>query len=545
MAILAAGREAFNSSPSKLGRKGRFLESVEPIRASYRAGRLELRPALLASEDGELRWEGVAELPAEDPLEPRGIRTTFRASGEGLALGLLPLPLEPSLQGQLSLEAEIAGTLAQPQGAVSWTVQSLQVGRFRLDRWDGSLLVDASGVRIPGWQLESFGNRLWIEGTLPVQVGWGDDGFWRTTGQPLAITCDSPAFQLDFLSLLIPAVREASGTARIDLAVEGTLSRPLLRGEMALENGTIVLGYNDLRIEELGGVLVAQGDRMQLQALGFRIGEGRYDLGGTELRLNGLRPQSLRTVLVFQKAALEAWLPPAALEKTPFHARATGTASILWNLEQWLRRRRPAGGLSAVQGAPRTGSRRARLRSGPPIAQYRSPTTGCRNDRPLKLAIQNGQVRIDDVVFRHDRRDPDPSRRPGDRSSAELWPEARGLDLTLLGELGTAPIARWLNDQLRPRLGLNAPIRIRGVTRFQATVQGSLSQPVVRASVEAAQPIVNRVALREVRAELLYSGEARPAAQRPPRRRGKPAPLLLRTGAGAAGPDSRRLPAPG
>lgn len=274
------------------------------VRGSFEDGVLNLLPLRLQVGEGLITFSGqlggnnlaaqlrVANFPIEELTD------------------LYPLPI--GVTGKLNGTATISGSRANPQA----------VGELSLV--DGSL----NGTQIETVRSEfgytnarlNFSARAAVSGPEPIRiVGNIPYRLPFATVYPnsneISLTVNVQNEGLAIVNLLVPQVAWQGGQGSVQLRAGGTLFRPQLTGEITLQNGTVAIQALPDPLTNVTGQIRLTGDRIQVQSL-----QGRY--GNGDVAVRGILP-------IF--ASLPATDPDAA---NPLSLDLTGISINLKGLYQ-------------------------------------------------------------------------------------------------------------------------------------------------------------------------------------------------------------------
>jgi translocation and assembly module TamB len=209
---------------------------------------------------------------------------------------LRDLPLEAGrlrrdrrlLDGELTWKVEGQGSLGAPTATAELGFRGLGPGdgahvdgQARVRYADGRHVLDASLKSTSGGSLDADGT-LALDLSLPaLRRGL------HPAEAPVQLRLHSVRFQPDFVATLVPWLRSVTGTLQIEGQATGTLGKPVLRGSLAWDDGSMgIIGFGlyqgiHLRasageerfaIEELSARV--QGGTVSLKLSGQRAGAG-------------------------------------------------------------------------------------------------------------------------------------------------------------------------------------------------------------------------------------------------------------------------------
>ena len=205
---------------------------------------------------------------------------------------LRDLPLESGrlrrdrrlLDGELSLKLQGQGSLGAPAATLELGFRGL--GPSDGAHVDGKAQIQyADGRHVLHATLQSTsGGSLDVDGRLDLDLSFPALRRGIHPGQaPLQARLHSVHFQPDFVASFVPWLRSVTGTLQIQGEASGTVGRPVLRGSLAWEDGSMgIIGYGLYQGIHLRAS--ASEDRFSIEELSARV------QGGTvSLKLDGQR----------------------------------------------------------------------------------------------------------------------------------------------------------------------------------------------------------------------------------------------------------------
>jgi autotransporter translocation and assembly factor TamB len=517
---------------------GRALENREAVVVAFDGGQIDVRQCELGDGRQRLAVSGQASANGRLSVEVRA-----DALDVGLFSGFFPPDM--ALEGRLDGGARLTGTAADPRFAADWQVAGGRIAHVLLDSFTGAVAYDGDALRASDWRLRSYGNTLAIAGEMPLDIRLASPGpLVRPRALPMRVSLDTAGFDLSFLSLVAPAVREASGVAEMHVAVEGTTSRPVLTGSVAVRAGRLVLAHNGMALDDVAVAVRAEGDAIQAPTLSFRVGSSEYRAGAVRVLMDGLRPRALDATLHMENAALESWA--AAPGESPITSSVTGHVSIHVALAEVLaaaatNRLRlnpsPAGPLETVLAASRYAVGAAVLQS----ARVDVGRYALLNSVPVLVAVERGHIEVGtprngpfasgsgaphpavvagdgrialNSVLATDLAPLEFSHPPGAPPGREatlharaVWDVGESLQARAGGTLGAAVLDDWLRARL-PQTDGTAPAGVRGSFAFDVEVTGTESVPRIGIAGRAANLSVGMVPIANVSVRAAVEGGA-------------------------------------
>lgn len=215
----------------------------------------------------------------------RGGEITGNLSLQNAALALARpwLPPDLALAGTVDAEADARIRGGEPDVTARINTSAGAISATDADGNDLTLLGFEAG-QITATLRDS---RLTVDGDLPLTAGGrvalavnAGDAANGLTGGPLSGTVDIAVPDLSVITRLTDEVEAFEGGLDGQLDLGGSLSRPELIGEVALEADRVALVTPGLELTAVRAALVGQGNRVQLDA-GATSGEGTVEAGGT------------------------------------------------------------------------------------------------------------------------------------------------------------------------------------------------------------------------------------------------------------------------
>jgi translocation and assembly module TamB len=248
--------------------RGQALRLVAPARVSFGDGVAvdRLRLALAGA---------TAEIAGK--LSPV-LDATFQARVPGSLAGLY----DPAYaaDGSLGLDATVRGTPARPTGTARLDISGLHLRQGpgqAVPPLNAQATAQLSGesARIQG-QARAGTAHLTLDGTAPL-----------ASGRPLDLRA-AGALDLALLDPLVsPAGRRVKGRVTLDARATGTLGAPRLAGQVSLAGGEVQDFAQGLRLTDLTGTALLQGDDVVIPGFTGHAGPGTVALSG---RVGALRP---------------------------------------------------------------------------------------------------------------------------------------------------------------------------------------------------------------------------------------------------------------
>ena len=176
-------------------------------------------------------------------------------------------------QSVLSAQGQVQWLDKQPTASLQLktTPGTLSAGELAFDYNHLELLLNFRNQRLSS-SLLFQSNQL---GIAKVEVAVDDIQKERKLSGNLALA----KLRLDFLTPFIPEVSAIDGTISAQTRLDGTLAKPLLYGDLILDQGLLSTRTEMVSITELTTRLKIQGDKGVIDGH-MMVGEGRLDVGG-------------------------------------------------------------------------------------------------------------------------------------------------------------------------------------------------------------------------------------------------------------------------
>lgn len=261
------------------------------------------RPARIAYDDtAGLRVEGLAlretggdgVLEAEGRLPFRGTADLrVRAAGVGLQQLRLLAPALPEAEGTLALDAVLRGPVTDPELRGALTVDSLVYGGVATDRVavgvqyaDGRLDADAAAL-LGGRQVLS------AEAVVPLSLSLADatPAFQLLRTEPLRAQLVADSLPLQVIAAATPGLGQGAGIISADVLVGGTPASPEVSGVAGVSGGALFVDLLGVRYEGIEARVALAEERIRIDTLIARTGDGAASLSGTIGIANPERPE--------------------------------------------------------------------------------------------------------------------------------------------------------------------------------------------------------------------------------------------------------------
>jgi translocation and assembly module TamB len=284
------------------------------------------------------------------------------------------------LAGRFDFATQVSGRLAEPEVGISLEVRDGRVGAVAFDALVANAFYKDGQFHVEQALLREDGHRIKGEGRLPF-----NPALRRLADRPMRFQITLEETTLGVLTLLTPAVREATGRLEGGMLIEGTPTHPELAGRLAVRDGRLRLRGLEVPLEALVGEITFTDDRVRVQRLTARLGRGTVGLAGAVV-VREFRPVRAEGLALQARGARLA-APPYV------NADVDADLTLTGPLGDPDRPPELAGGVTLRNGtvAPPVGRAAAPSRPGPPTVRFREVHLASGPD----LAVQLGRLRID------------------------------------------------------------------------------------------------------------------------------------------------------
>lgn len=189
------------------------------------------------------------------------------------------LQLDRDAAGRLNVDANVQGTLEAPR--VDGTVELAEA------RLDGRSIPDVLGSFAYAAQEMTVDVAMYHDGrtlatavgSLPMDLSLRPNFAPRLLPGELSLDVQADSLPIEAIPAFSQQVTDARGRVRGDLSIRGTYSDPVVTGDVDLAFGSVTLAPLGLILEEVGGRLTLEGDRILLDSLVARS-EGQLQISG-------------------------------------------------------------------------------------------------------------------------------------------------------------------------------------------------------------------------------------------------------------------------
>jgi len=256
-------------------------------------GAIDIRQFDLHPGRGEMAARGQVRMGGTSAVE-------FSANNLDPAI-LVPLfHLRQPLVGTLNFTVQWTGPATDPTAGLSFEAIDAGVPGVTVDRITALAYYKGGTVTIQNGMIVKDVHSLALEGRLPV----GPGRFELDPNGPLQLSLHLEDADLSFLSLLTPAIQDASGIVTGGVAIGGTVASPTMSGSMRTAGGR--MRYAPLRtpIENIAADIVFSRDQVNVRNVSADVGGGRIAVQGTAA-ISDFRPQTVDFTLTATQLLLD------------------------------------------------------------------------------------------------------------------------------------------------------------------------------------------------------------------------------------------------
>ena len=199
------------------------------------------------------------------------------------------LGYQDELSGVLDGDITLSGALMHPQVSTEFTLRDGNFSGVRFGNLTATLAYGEKRVSADVELEQTPGKKLAVTGSVPLDLTGTRDA---APEGGMRLRAKSEAFDLGFLSEIVPDVEDLSGTLAFDLSAGGSLSRPAVTGWMKLTDGkghAVALNQTFRRVD---GGLRFEPDRILVDSIRVEPRRGRLAGAGT-LTVDGYEVRGL------------------------------------------------------------------------------------------------------------------------------------------------------------------------------------------------------------------------------------------------------------
>lgn len=220
------------------------------------------------------RGSAVATVDVAGRVKPTlALSADIRNLTPGLAKPFMP---KLEAEGTVSVSARLSGTLAQPEGTV------------RLDGNRLRVMGSSAAASFPALGLEATATLARTAAKVQVRLGAGPKLAMQVAGVaplgargPLDLRADGRVDLSIANGVLGVQARQVTGVAKMDLRAQGTVLSPQVSGAVDLQNADFQDFASGIHLADINGRVRGAQDRLVIEGLSARAGEGKVDVAGS------------------------------------------------------------------------------------------------------------------------------------------------------------------------------------------------------------------------------------------------------------------------
>ncbi|HEV2440859.1 MAG TPA: translocation/assembly module TamB domain-containing protein [bacterium] len=208
--------------------------------------------------------------------------------------------LRQPLVGSVDFTIQWSGPASNPTAGLSLEATNAGVPGATVDRVAALAYYKNGTITIQDGMLAKGAHRLVVEGTLPVAA----DRFALDPNGALRLGLHVEDADLSLLSLLTPAIQDASGTVTGQVAIGGTVAEPTMTGSMQATGGRMRYAALRTPIENIAADITFSQNQIEVHNVSADVGGGHVAVQGTAA-VSEFRPQLLELALTARRLNID------------------------------------------------------------------------------------------------------------------------------------------------------------------------------------------------------------------------------------------------
>jgi translocation and assembly module TamB len=252
-----------------------------------------LRKTLLSLDEVKLQEQddvsdrGLITLDGTVDLKSKLLNINMSSVKANPAIATAVMKDPPEIKGEMDLQAQLRGTLDDPEGSAELTITDGSVSGVGLDRLYASLSLKNDVIYLQ--ELVGTRDAYGVKGAgdIPLDVFRSKEQR-RNPRSEMNINLDLNEARLGILPAMTKRVEWGVGDTNGQVRIAGTLEEPLLYGSLKIEDGAVKVKDLDTVLEKIKLDVDFQGNTVLLRNLSTKLGkggvtaEGSYALHTTE-----------------------------------------------------------------------------------------------------------------------------------------------------------------------------------------------------------------------------------------------------------------------
>lgn len=232
--------------------------------------------------------QGIGKVAAEGDIDLDG-PISARLSAQDISAGLLMhlMDSDVDMQGTLNVDAQFAGTLANPAADVSVDVVNGGVGAATFDSLTGLLNLKNGIINVNQVLLKKGPYKASAYGTVPLRALQSKPWEMPDDYEQINLRVGLDQADLSVLPMLSSQVDWAMGPLKGGVTITGTLAHPFINGGVRLSDGAIKFKQLKNPLQNMQVDIDFKNDRMTVNKFSGLMGGGTYGLTGSTLVTGG------------------------------------------------------------------------------------------------------------------------------------------------------------------------------------------------------------------------------------------------------------------
>lgn len=244
------------------------LQNSDDIKVSYSKDKFVFDSFVLNNDEGTLGVSGQLSLNEQEDLAV----TLNKINLQNISAGILKLPEEKVIDGELNLNFVLTGTAENPVLDLKFSVDSIKVQKYHLgslestSRYSNKVLsMDLNFVEKRNVQTR---RSLGLEGTMPIDLSFNSKDM-LIHDQSIDVTFFADNFDLRFASSFIPGIKNLVGSLNGKVYLDGYYDKINNSGELTFDNSSFILEATNLTYL-LDANLDFQNDKIILSSMNIK-----------------------------------------------------------------------------------------------------------------------------------------------------------------------------------------------------------------------------------------------------------------------------------
>lgn len=228
------------------------------------------------AEQGAGRLVAKGDMDLDGPLN-------IEVAGQDIDAALITHLADSDMdtKGALNFGAQIGGTADQPQANLSVDIQGGGVGAATFDSLYGMFTLDRGIVHVDQLLAQKGEYKASAYGIIPLAALVKSEKENADLKEQMDLKISLDQADLSILPFLTKEVSWAMGPTKGGVTIGGTLARPLARGEIRVDDGTIKFDALGKPVEHMSLNIQFLDDALELRTFEGQMGEGSFKMTGT------------------------------------------------------------------------------------------------------------------------------------------------------------------------------------------------------------------------------------------------------------------------